>query len=272
MTFPTYVSLFGLRVHPHLLFDLLAYSGGFQLYRWTVRRDRRRAPAGVESPTLEQRLWVVAGAVLGAAIGAKLLAWAEDPQVYGPALLSDPRAWAGGKTIVGGLLGGWAGVEVAKWRVGLTRSTGDAMVPALAVGTAVGRVGCFLTGLDDHTYGLATRLPWGVDFGDGVRRHPTQLYEIAFVLLLGAALWVHARRPRPDGEAFRLYLAGYLAWRLAVEFIKPREFLYGPLTAIQWASLAGAVVALCSAGRRRSSACSTPRDVSATIAGPDPAP
>jgi phosphatidylglycerol:prolipoprotein diacylglycerol transferase len=90
-------------------------------------------------------------------------------------------------------------------------------------------------------------LPWGVDFGDGVARHPTQLYESAYVLLLGAAVLLAAHRAQPKwraGSAFRLYLIGYLAFRLAVEFLKPRELLLGPWSAIQCASLAGIAICL----------------------------
>jgi prolipoprotein diacylglyceryltransferase len=49
----------------------------------------------------------------------------------------------------------------------------------LAIGIAVGRLGCFFAGLDDFTYGTPTTLPWGHDFGDGIARHPVQLYESA---------------------------------------------------------------------------------------------
>ena len=90
----------------------------------------------------------------------------------------------GGKTIVGGLHGGWAGVELAKWRLGIRHSTGDVFVFPLIFGMSVGRIGCFLTGLPDHTYGNHTSLPWAVNFGDGPR-HPTQLYDIVFLCLLG---------------------------------------------------------------------------------------
>ena len=74
--------------------------------------------------------------------------------------------------IVGGLLGGWAGVEIAKRVLRIRYSTGDLFVFPLVVGMSIGRVGCFLTGLDDHTCGTWTGLPWAVDFGDGPR-HPT---------------------------------------------------------------------------------------------------
>ena len=75
-----------------------------------------------------------------------------------------------------------------------------------------------------------------VDFGDGVPRHPTQLYEIGFLALLGS--WLALRPPRAEGAAFRAVLLGYLAFRLAVDLLKPGEPLLG-LTAIQWACLAG---------------------------------
>ena len=65
-------------------------------------------------------------------------------------------------------------------------ATGDLLALPLVLGIAIGRIGCFLSGLEDQSYGVATALPWGVDFGDGVARHPTQLYEYRFSPLLGA--------------------------------------------------------------------------------------
>jgi prolipoprotein diacylglyceryltransferase len=215
--------------------ELIAYAGGFQLYLWL----RRRSTDGLATET---SLWVIAGAILGAAVGSKLLAWAESFNAYWPHR-ADPRAWLGGKTIVGGLLGGWAGVEIAKWRLGVRRSTGDPMVYPLIFGMAVGRIGCFLTGLDDHTYGVVTSLPWGVNFGDGVRRHPTQLYDIVLLLALAGVLWTTRRkRPVSSGRTFRWFMLAYLSWRFAVEFIKPREIRVIGLSAIQVASAVGAIV------------------------------
>ena len=68
--------------------------------------------------------------------------------------------------------------------IGLRTSTGDLYAIPLALGIAIGRIGCFLTGLSDNTYGVPSNLPWAVDFGDGIPRHPTQLYEILFLLAL----------------------------------------------------------------------------------------
>ncbi|MDB5334345.1 MAG: Prolipoprotein diacylglyceryltransferase [Phycisphaerales bacterium] len=232
MTFPHYFHLFGQRIHPHLLMELVAYTGGFQLYL----RFRKRWPRAVVP--VEQNLWIIVGAIFGALFGSKLLAWAESAPEYW-AHRFDPAAWMGGKTIVGGLLGGWIGVEIAKRVQGIRHSTGDAFVFPLILGMAVGRIGCFLTGLDDHTCGNPTQLPWGVNFGDGIPRHPAQLYDIVFLSLLGIALFVRSRRPYPNGRLFRLFLLGYVCWRLAVEFIKPRHTYLG-FSSIQAACLTAA--------------------------------
>jgi phosphatidylglycerol---prolipoprotein diacylglyceryl transferase len=90
----------------------------------------------------------------------------------------------GGKTIVGALIFGLISVELMKRYIGVRRSTGDLYAIPLALGIAIGRIGCFLTGLSDNTYGTPTNLPGAVNFGDGIPRHPTQLYEIIFLLIL----------------------------------------------------------------------------------------
>ena len=248
MHFPLYLNLLGLRVHPHLLMELLAYTGGFQLYLALRRRGVRSGQ--IPPQPLERTLWLLVGAVLGAVVGSKTLAWAESPWDYLP-YWNHPVAWLGGKTIVGGLLGGWAGVELAKHRLGIARRTGDLYVFPLILGMAVGRVGCFLTGLADHTHGTPSAVPWAIDYGDGIPRHPTQLYEIAFLLLLGVALFTRSRRPHPEGHLLRLFLLCYFLMRFAIEFIKPTYKPYLGLSAIQLASLAGAGVCAWQLARER---------------------
>ena len=229
MHFPVFFTLGSWQIPAHPVLEGLGYTVGFQLYRWQ-RRQRGDALDG------DRRLWIVAAAISGAAIGSKVLCWFVDP-AYTLAHLDAANLLAGGKTIVGGLAGGWVAVEGAKKVMGVTRSTGDLFAVPLCVGIAIGRVGCFLTGLPDRTYGVVTSLPWGVDFGDGLPRHPTQLYESGFALLLAVAIATRARRPYAEGTLFRWFLAGYMAFRLAVECIKPGIAL-GPLTAIQWTCLA----------------------------------
>jgi len=100
----------------------------------------------------------------------------------------------GGKTIVGALAGGLITVELMKRYIGLRTSTGDVYAIPLAAGIAIGRIGCFLTGLADNTYGTASNLPWAIAFGDGIPRHPTQLYETVFLLLLIPFLYLMLKR------------------------------------------------------------------------------
>lgn len=226
MHFPFYI--FG--IHPHLLFETLAYFIGFRVYLYT--RNKGRIP-------LDKAIWVVVGATLGAAIGSKVLYWFEDP-------VKTVEYWnnfvylAEGKTIVGGLIGGLIGVETAKKLIGWTRSTGDDFVLPLAVGMMIGRIGCFLTGLDDHTYGVPTSWITGVDFGDGVKRHPTQLYEICFLLLLVVVLFYLKRKQLGwEGLLFQLFMLGYLIFRFMIDFIKPTPHPYWILNNIQLASLLG---------------------------------
>jgi phosphatidylglycerol:prolipoprotein diacylglycerol transferase len=230
IAFPVILTAGSFSLHAHLIFETLAYAIGFRLYL------RSRRAAGDFLPA-SQRFTVIAAALVGAALGSKILYWLEDPALTLRHIL-DPFYLMAGKTIVGGLLGGTLAVEWAKRKTGITRRTGDLFALPLTVAIAIGRIGCFLEGLPDNTYGLATALPWGVDFGDGIRRHPTQLYEVLFLIALGFRIARFRRRPHREGDLFRLFLVTYLGFRLAIDFLKPGIPLAG-LTAIQWACLAG---------------------------------
>lgn len=233
MQFPVWIELGPVRLHPHFVMEALAYFLGFRLYLW-FRRPERLSRAVQWS--------VIAGAIVGAAFGSKILAWLYDPSVLWAHIakpLDEPIFWMEGKSIVGGLLGGLIGVELAKKMVGHTASTGDDLTLPLIFGMAVGRIGCFLTGLEDNTYGIATALPWGIDFGDGVLRHPTQLYELLFLLALGIMLSFIKRVLHREGDIFKLFMVAYFAFRLGVDFIKPYPRPYIGLGAIQVACVLG---------------------------------
>jgi len=145
----------------HTAFELSAYFVGMRLFLW--QRKQLALPVLADR---DRSLWIGIAAICGAAIGAKLGYWIEDPLNA----FADFPAWRHlleGKTIVGALLGGLIGVEAVKRAIGAQGSSGDAFVLPLIAGIAIGRVGCFLSGLADHTYGNPTQLPCGVDFGDG---------------------------------------------------------------------------------------------------------
>ena len=237
MTFPVLLHLGPLTLHPHPVFEALGYATGYLAYRALRARTK--------DPIPEKTRWIVlTAAAVGAALGSRVVFWLDDPALTW-AHRGEFAFWLGGKSIVGGLLGGWLLVEWAKRRVGETRPTGDLYVVPLAVGLAIGRIGCFLTGLADHTYGNPTTLPWGVDFGDGVHRHPTQLYESVFALGVAALAYRigRARAWRP-GVLFLAFVIAYLLYRVALERIKPGPFSYAGLDGIQVACLVGAAYAL----------------------------
>jgi len=203
--------------------------GGYAVYKW------QRARSG-DLLTDDRRWLIIAATAIGALVGSRVLGLAEQAPRVG---LSWAAVFApGGKTIVGGLLGGWIAVEIAKKLLGIRSRTGDLFAVPICLGVAIGRIGCFLAGLADDTYGTPTRMPWGVDFGDGIPRHPTQLYELCFLLLLAGGLMLASRRPHRNGTIFRYFVAAYLAWRFVIDFLKPQPLLYG-LDIIQWACLAG---------------------------------
>jgi len=177
------------------------------------------------------------GIVAGLA-GAKLLWVAEH---LGEGLLLSLVLSRGGMSWFGGFGGG---VGTALWmirrRMWPMMSVLAAATPALAIGHAIGRVGCFLVGDD---YGRPSELPWAVAFPDGlpptlVPVHPTQLYE-AVALLPIAGLLVRWRRAGvPDARVLGAYLLLTGSLRFLIEFIRVNERVGLGLTVAQWAALA----------------------------------
>jgi phosphatidylglycerol---prolipoprotein diacylglyceryl transferase len=234
LTFPIWIALGSWRVHPHLFFELLAYAVAGVVY-WRRRRARG------DHVSTESRWALAAAAVVGAVVGSRMLFWFEDPQRT-LTQLANVQYLAGGQTIVGGLIGGWIGVEWQKRRLGIHEPTGDLFAIPIALGAAVGRIGCFSSGLPDGTYGLPSSLPWAIDLGDGIPRHPTALYESVF--MFAAAWWLmRLERTAARGEVFLGLITAYLAFRLLVDFWKPGVALFAGLTAIQCACVVGLVVA-----------------------------
>ncbi|WP_313954479.1 prolipoprotein diacylglyceryl transferase family protein [Aulosira sp. FACHB-615] len=87
--------------------------------------------------------------------------------------------------------------------------------------------------LCDRTYGIATTLPWSVDFGDGILRHPTQLYEIFFYIYLLFLINLRCLYQYRSGELFKFYLISYVIFRFFIDFLKPDFHPLFGLSAIQ---------------------------------------
>ncbi len=164
----------------HYLGDLAAWSGAALAARWQYRRwpDAAHALANVTTPSYHVTL------ALGALVGAWLLGSANSLHSI---------AAAPSHSIAGALAGGIIAVELWKWRMGVRQSTGAAFVLPLSVGIALGRLGCLFSGLPDFTYGTPSALPWAIDLGDGIGRHPVQLYE-SLAMAAFAIAFVQARK------------------------------------------------------------------------------
>ena len=129
----------------------------------------------------------------------------------------------------------------------------------VAAAIAIGRVGCFLAGLDDMTYGTPTTLPWGIDFGDGVHRHPVQLYEsIAMAAFLAVFVILLRRGSEPVlRTGFYIFVGVYAAQRFVWEFLKPYGTVIGPFNLFHLLSLALIAYAFLYARREAPRTCST---------------
>lgn len=196
---------------------------------------RRLVPA--EGPTLARlpRLALLAGLVIGGTLGAKLPFLLSDPE----GALSGAAYFSDGRTLTWGLVGGYFGVELAKRLAGVRVKTGDGFAVPVAVSIAFGRIGCFYAGC---CYGAATTMPWGVDIGDGVSRHPSPLYEAAFHVSAAAALFAIGKKGWLRTQRIKVYLIAYMLFRVISETWRPEPRLALGLTFYQWSSLAFALL------------------------------
>lgn len=184
--------------------------------------------------TSEQRTAIGLASFAGAMLGSKLPFLLESGwQNLTWSWLSD------GKTILGGILGGYLAVEATKPWVGIRIRTGDYFAIPIAIAVAFGRLGCFFSGC---CFGTITDLPWGVHFPTAqdppnLLRHPTQLYEAAFhALAIVALIWTE-KRDILKGHRLTAYLAAYLVYRFLSEWIRPEPILLGSLTSYQVACI-----------------------------------
>ena len=209
-------------LYPAIMF--LALAVGFAISR---RMQRSLPLSGTE------RLGIGLGAFCGAFIGARLpfILSNYDGLISGAAWFSD------GKTIMTGIVGGYFGVELAKWGLNIRVKTGDSFAVPVAAAVAIGRLACFSAGC---CYGTPTSLPWGVVFrtADARPRHPTQLYESAFHFAAAVVLYFLWRRGALRGQLIKLYIISYLVYRFFSEFIRPEPEIWLGLTAYQWTAVA----------------------------------
>jgi phosphatidylglycerol:prolipoprotein diacylglycerol transferase len=198
---------------------------------WILGRELARS--GLPMDALDA---AIAG-VLGGLAGAKLLWVAEH---FGEEPIFDLLLSRGGMSWFGGLAGGvLAGLAVMQWKRLPKMAVFAAATPALAIGHAIGRIGCFLVGDD---YGRPSNLPWAIAFPQGlppttVPVHPTQLYEAAALVPLALLLFRWRRERRADAFVLGGYLMLAGAIRFLIEFLRVNDRVVGPLTVAHLASL-----------------------------------
>ena len=178
------------------------------------------------------RLSIILGAVIGALIGSRLVGFLENPMVTFSKV--DIIQLLNTKTIMGGLFGGLLCVELAKKIIGEKTSSGDLFTFPIIVGIFIGRVGCFLSGINEFTYGKETDFFFGIDLGDGLKRHPLALYELVFLALLFVFLkYIQKQKQLENGLLFQYFMISYFSFRFILEFLKPNTFFIIGLSSIQ---------------------------------------
>lgn len=204
---------------------------------WIFSRELRhsRLPASALDAAL--------AGVVGGLVGAKLLFVAEH---FGKEPLADLLFARGGLSWYGGLAGGvLAGMAVIFWQRLPVMAVISAATPALALGHAIGRIGCFLVGDD---YGRPSDVPWAVAFPRGLpptleRVHPTQIYELLLLIPLAWVLVKERRNGRADRVVIGTYLAGAGLIRFFVEWFRIDVRVALGMSVAHWASLIAIAVA-----------------------------
>ncbi|GAB4243606.1 MAG: hypothetical protein Kow00129_02840 [Thermoleophilia bacterium] len=219
MPYRTYeiIDVFGLHLRTWGLFVGLGLAVG----AWVVTRLARRR--GIP----EDAVWSLAIVSAGAGVLGSRILWALQPAVL-ERTLADPllafRVWEGGLTFVGGLLGAFAGGLVYLRRRKLSvRRVADVLAPGFGIGLAVGRLGCFVTGLHP---GKPTDLPWGIEFLGAVR-HPIPLYESALGLVIAACAFLLLRRGLASGLVGAAAAVVYLVGRGLLDLLRAGGGLEG---------------------------------------------
>jgi len=244
----------------HTAFDLAAWCAGLALsvvlYRWRLKGLTAQVAGQVGGGYFAA---LAAGAIPGAWLAGSLntLRGAE------PAL---------SHSVVGALVGAIVGVEIYKALRGVTDSTGGVFVGPFALGVAIGRWGCLFAGLPDGTYGAPAALPWAVDLGDGVGRHPVQAYE-SLAMAAFLAVYLEGLARRRDWALRRGFYAmciWYGATRFGWEFLKPYPRLIGPLNLFH--ILSGGLVAYGWVYYRRSLGRDRAQGRALPVPGPDHEP
>lgn len=195
-------------------------AGGFLLGLWTASKRALHDQVAPET-IADLGVWLIIGAIVGARVLYVISYW--DESFAGRPFLSVFKVWEGGLVYYGGLIGAsLACVLFVRFRKQNLWKIADIMAPSIALGHAIGRIGCLMNGC---CYGKPTDLPWAIHFPldhetHGIGVHPTQIYESILNLILYAGLAWYFRRRQIEGQVFAAYLVGYAVFRSFNEFFR----------------------------------------------------
>lgn len=206
------IDIFGARLSTYTIFMVLAFVTAFVCYKLTATKmDKEKG--GV-------RALIIVFALLGGIIGAKI-----PILIFNYKLIfqypQNINLLISGRTIIGGLIGGYLAVYFLKRYLKIQIKSGNDIAAPAALGMAVGRVGCLLGGC---CYGIESPEALGINLGDGVYRYPTRIYEIIFDLALFIVfLYLKKTKVLQPGILFRYLINSYLVFRFFLEFIRETD-------------------------------------------------
>lgn len=219
--------------HIKILYDLAGYMTAFFItwffYRKVIRKEELPDPFRDKSQKIEYYLYVIAGAMLGGII----ISTFDGAMIPG----RNPIEWIIlSKSIAGALFGGVITAELFKWLNNIKTPTGILFLPGIVLGVFIGRFGAIATGVRDFTYGLPTLLPWGMDFGDGLMRHPTMIYEMVLLAIFFTifCFWLYSKkRIWWIRNGFYVFIVTYFIYRFLIGFIQPYSHFWLGLSTYQ---------------------------------------
>ncbi len=232
MNFPVQVSLGDMQIPMHSLLEFSAYFIGFRYFLYL----RKKQPDAISTTN---RIWILIGAILGSLLGSRIAGGLEDPVQLKMANNILMHFYLN-KTVLGGFLGGIWGVEIIKKMIGEKSSSGDLFTYPMILALIIGRIGCFSMGVYEETYGTATSFFTGMNLGDGKKRHPVTLYEMAFLLFTWIGLkQTEKKYELANGLRFKIFMIAYCLFRFVLDYIKPHYTYSIGLSAIQITALIG---------------------------------
>ncbi len=222
-------------LYTHDIFTALGLLVGLLLYYWELRR---RGMLGFQ-------IFVISVmAIFGGGIGARLItAWEHLPYYSNQA--GAPLTYLiahSGKSIIGGIVGGYVAIVLAKRALGYRESTGDCYAAAIPLALVIGRVGCLLSELP---LGTPTSLPWGMSVSESAaqqladcpgcqgKMHPSMVYEIIFHLCAVLLILRYRRLIPVRGDTLKLYLLVAAVFRFLIEFVRANPEQVGGLSGPQ---------------------------------------